>query len=123
MNQNQINEELAKLIPSGQNIIDNMVKEVVDKEQGAALLLYLSAAVSEHISLQDCILKYEVKKSEEEQYHVHDYNSMIAERIGYEVQLRLVRRAPINLESDVVNHTVDSAAIGFVEFLRNKLKL
>lgn len=111
----------AGLVP---DIMDDFIKEVVDKEKFATILLYLSAAVQERITIQECILKYECQNVDDDgPRFVLSPHGMIADKIYYETKLRLVRRAPVNIESDVVNHTLDSVAKGFIEKLRNKLKL
>lgn len=111
----------AGLIP---NIMDDFLKEIADKEELATILLYLSAAVQERITIQECILRYESKNVDDDgPRFVPSPHGMIADRIYYETKLMLVRRAPVNIESDVVNHTLDSVAKGFIEKLRNKLKL
>jgi len=116
--------ELLKEVGLVPNIIDDFIKEAVEKEKLATILLYLSAAVREHITLQECVLRYEPQKIDENGPRlIQDCHTMMAERIYYETKLRLVKRAPIDIESDVVKHTLDSVAQGFIEELRQKLKL
>lgn len=116
--------ELLKEVGLVPNIMDDFIKEAVEKEKLATILLYLSAAVREHITFQECILRYEPQKIDENGPRlIQDRHTMMAERIYYETKLRLVKRAPINIESDVVNHVLDSTAEGFVEELRRKLNL
>lgn len=104
--------------------VRDFIEEVIDKEKFATILLYLSTAVRERITLQECILRYEPRKIDEYEPRIaSDPHGMIADRIYYETKLRLVRRAPIDIESDVVKHTLDSVAQSFIEELRQKLKL
>lgn len=114
-------DEIIGLIP---NIHDEFIHHLMEKEQNAILYLYFSTAISENITLKDCILKYSVEKTDNTpEINVHDYNSMIASRISCECHIRLVRRAPIKFNSDALQTTLDSCCAEFISLLAKALKV
>lgn len=119
-----IDYDFLKSVGNVPNIMDEFIRETIDREQAATALLYLSTAIREHITIQECILRYEPQKIDEDGPRiVSDFHSMTAERLYYETKIRLVRRDPIDIESDVVKHALDCVAKELVEVLRKRLKL
>ena len=116
-----LEEELLKHL---HNPMDDFIKEVTERKSCAAFLLYYLQAVSEHITFQECIKKYEVKEASDQQpIVVNDYPSKMAYYIQMRTQMRLIRRAPIDIESDALNQMLDEIALGFVELLERKLNI
>lgn len=113
-----------ELLKQLNNPMDDFLKEVAEKQSCAAFLLYYLQAVSEHITFQECIKKYEVKEVGDQQpILVNDYPSKMAYYIQMRTQMRLTRRAPIDIEPDILNRRLDETALGFVELLERKLNI
>lgn len=116
-----IDDSIIGLLLNAEN---EFIHKLMEKERNAIMFLYLSTAISENITLKDCILKYSVETTSNiPEIKFHDYSSMIASRISCENHVRLVRREPIDFNSDALQATLDSCCTEFIALLAKALKV